>query len=45
MHMLEDRNLLAHSYDEKLAEEALRKIKENYYSSLKQVFEKLNSLL
>ena len=44
MQMLEDRNLLAHTCNEELANEAYKKIKNNYYQALLQVYEKLKSL-
>lgn len=43
MDMLEKRNLMAHIYDETLAELAYKLIVDNYYSALKQVFLKLGA--
>ena len=39
--MLEDRNLMAHTYDEKSFETAFAKIIQVYYDALKQVFDLL----
>lgn len=42
--MLDDRNLLAHTYDEKNFEEAFEKIIHSYYPEIKNVFHKLERL-
>lgn len=45
MDMLDKRNLLAHTYDEKRFNLALSKIKEGYYEAITQVFHLLGSKL
>jgi hypothetical protein len=42
MSMLEDRNLMAHTYDESKAEEALKKIKSNYFLLISSLIAFLN---
>lgn len=44
MDILDSRNLLSHTYDEKLFKEAFTKIVQDYYPALKRVFEKLERL-
>jgi nucleotidyltransferase substrate binding protein (TIGR01987 family) len=44
MNMIKDRNLTAHSYDEKTAEDLAVSITGNYYSQLASFSEKMNSL-
>jgi len=44
MNMIKDRNLAAHSYDEKTAEELAASITGNYYNQFAAFAEKMNSL-
>jgi nucleotidyltransferase substrate binding protein (TIGR01987 family) len=44
MNMIKDRNLAAHSYDEKTAEDLAASIKGNYYNLLAVFAEKMNCL-
>ncbi len=41
--MLEKRNMLSHTYDEVAAKEAVRMIKEDFFPTIKQVYELLKS--
>ena len=41
--MLESRNLMSHTYDEASFEKAFERIREQYFTALKQVFELLRS--
>lgn len=41
--MLEDRNLMAHTYDEKAFETVYLRITRDYYSAIKQVYELLRT--
>lgn len=41
--MLQKRNLMAHTYDEKLSELAYRLIVDQYHSALKQLYDKLRA--
>ena len=43
MEMLEDRNLMAHSYDEAQAQRAYLKIKNDYFPAIQNLVEKLKS--
>ncbi len=43
MEMLENRNILANTYDESRFEFAVLKVKEEYYFAIKQVFETLGN--
>ena len=43
--MLEERNIMAHVYDETRADEAAKSIQSRYYKGIKQVFDQLQSKL
>lgn len=45
MEMLDDRNLMAHTYDEAKAEEAIKKIKSHYFLAISELLMFLNKEL
>lgn len=45
LEMLENRNIIAHSYDEKIAEEIYGKIKNVYFGAIKEIYENFDARL